>query len=142
MSLLHEIQIAQRNAGEAAVIRHLSLTCPQLLARRVPTVYLSGPMTGLPDLNFPAFHEAARELRAKGFEVINPAEINPDAGMKWEACMRIDIKALCDCDAIALMPGWERSKGAHLELHIAHRLGLMVAYTDRPETIDALELPA
>ena len=142
MSLLHEIQIAQRNAGEAAVIRHLALTCPQLMAPERTTVYLSGPMTGLPDLNFPAFHSAARELRARGFEVVNPAEINPDATMGWEACMRVDIKALCDCDAIALMPGWERSKGAHLELHIAHRLALKVAYTDRPESLDALELPA
>ena len=89
-------------------------------------VYLSGPMTGLPGLNFPAFNAAASALRAQGLEVVNPAELNPDPTMSWEACMRADIKALCDCDTIALLPGWERSKGAHLEVHIAHRLGLQV----------------
>lgn len=101
-------------------------------------VYLSGPMTGLPDLNFPAFAAAAERLRGMGLDVINPAEINPDTSMTWAACMRADIKALCDCDAIALMPGWEASKGAHLELHIAHRLELQVVYVDRPESLRAL----
>lgn len=89
-------------------------------------IYISGPMTGLPDLNFPAFYAAASLLRERGAEVVNPAEVNPDAGMSWEQCMRADIKALCDCTALALLPGWERSKGAHLELHIAHRLGLRI----------------
>lgn len=89
-------------------------------------VYISGPMSGLPELNFPAFHAAAAALRAKGLEVVNPAEINPDAGMSWEQCMRADIKALCDCDALAMLPGWERSKGAHLEVHVAHRLGMQI----------------
>lgn len=89
-------------------------------------IYISGPMTGLPDLNFPAFHEAARQLRALGLEVINPAEINAENPGSWHAAMRADIKALCDCDVIALMPGWESSNGAHLELQVAHRLGLKV----------------
>jgi hypothetical protein len=44
----------------------------------VKKIYLSGPMTGLPDLNFPAFNAAASALRAKGLNVINPAEINID----------------------------------------------------------------
>lgn len=89
-------------------------------------LYLSGPMTGYMDLNFPAFHAAAARLRERGHDVVNPAEVNPDAAMPWEQCMREDIKALCDCEAIVLLPGWEGSKGAHLELHIAHRLGLRV----------------
>lgn len=87
-------------------------------------IYVAGPMTGLPDLNFPAFHAEAARLRALGHTVINPAEINPDKGMKWEDCMRTDIAALVTCSAISLLPGWQNSKGATLEAHIAERLGL------------------
>jgi hypothetical protein len=101
-------------------------------------VYISGPMTGLPGLNFPAFNAAAQQLRGLGIDAINPAEINPNSVLSWEACMRADIKALCDCDAIALLPGWENSKGAHLELHIAHRLDLYVVFLDRPDSLAAL----
>ncbi|MBP7610130.1 MAG: DUF4406 domain-containing protein, partial [Steroidobacteraceae bacterium] len=32
-------------------------------------------MSGRPDLNFPAFTAAATQLRAAGFEVVNPAEL-------------------------------------------------------------------
>jgi hypothetical protein len=83
-------------------------------------------MTGLPDHNFPAFNAAAEQLRALGYDVVNPAEINVDKSLSWEACLREDVKALCDCDILALLPGWEGSKGAHLEVHIAHRLGIEV----------------
>ena len=90
--------------------------------------YLSGPMSGIPDNNFPAFNEAAAALRALGFTIVNPAEIcvaNPDS---WHACLRADIKELCDCNFIVLMPGWQGSTGAHLELHLAHRLGLDICF--------------
>lgn len=89
-------------------------------------VYISGPMTGLPDLNFPAFHDASRRLRDRGHAVANPAEISLQVSGDWHDYLRADIKALCDCEAIALLPGWEKSAGAHLELHVAHRLGLAV----------------
>lgn len=99
-------------------------------------LYLSGPMKGYPKSNLPAFRLAAAALRMLGYEVVNPAEIDvgrptpaedsPDWKGFYEACLRADIRALCDCEAIALMPGWERSNGAHLELHVAHRLGLEV----------------
>lgn len=83
-------------------------------------------MTGIPEFNFPAFNQAATRLRGCGLDVINPAEINLDITMSWEDCMRADIKALCDCDTLVMLPGWENSKGAHLEVHIAHRLGIRV----------------
>ena len=90
------------------------------------TIYISGAMTGQPDLNFPAFHNAADKLRAAGHAVVNPAEINIEGDLTWEQCMRADIRALCDCDTLATLPGWESSKGAHLEVHIAHRLGITI----------------
>ena len=91
-------------------------------------IYISGPMTGLPALNFPAFHAAAAELRAAGLDVVNPAEICPDHTMAWADCMRADIVALMECDAIAMLPGWMDSKGARLERHIAVELGMAVHY--------------
>lgn len=94
-------------------------------------VYISGPMTDLPQLNFPAFNEAAADLRAAGYFAVNPAEINAINPDSWSSCMRADIKALCDCDVIALLPGWEASSGAHLELHIAHRIGLKITSVER-----------
>lgn len=90
-------------------------------------VYLSGPMAGLPEHNFPAFHAHAALLRGQGYEVVNPAELD-NAGKTWEGCLRTDLREMCTCDAIALMPGWEASKGANLELHVAHRLGMKVMH--------------
>lgn len=89
-------------------------------------LYLSGPMTGIHDHNFPMFNAAAGALRARGYTVVNPAEINPDHNMSWHDCLRADIKALCDCDVLVLLPQWEISQGAHLELHIAHRIGMRI----------------
>ncbi|WP_226493103.1 dATP/dGTP pyrophosphohydrolase domain-containing protein [Hydrogenophaga taeniospiralis] len=89
-------------------------------------IYLSGPMSGITDNNFPEFHRWAAALRSTGFDVVSPAEIQ-EAGT-WELCLRADLSELCTCDGIALMPGWEGSKGAHLELHVAHRLGMKVMH--------------
>ncbi len=89
-------------------------------------IYISGPMTGLPDLNFPAFHSEAARLRALGYSVENPAEINPDNEAGWHDCMRRDLAALLTCDALALLDGWQSSAGAHLEMHVAHRIGMEI----------------
>jgi hypothetical protein len=93
-------------------------------------IYIAGPMTGLPDLNFPAFARAARRLRAAGHTVVSPAEVNPDHSMPWEQCMRRDIPELCTCEAIALLPGWEDSRGARLEAQIAGALRMRVLRLD------------
>jgi hypothetical protein len=89
-------------------------------------LYLAGPMTGYPKLNFPAFTAEAARLRALGFEIVNPAELNEGSGGDWLACMRVDIKALVDCDGVALLPGWEKSRGAPIEQGLARDLGLLV----------------
>lgn len=89
-------------------------------------LYIAGPMTGLPELNFPAFHAETEKLRAQGFEVVNPAEVNPDHTMSWHDCMRRDIAELVKCDAVRLLTGWENSSGARLEEHIAMRLGMKI----------------
>lgn len=89
-------------------------------------VYLSGPMTGLKDFNRPAFFKAAKSLLLAGLRVFNPAENGLPPSAPWDEHMRVDIKALMDCRAIALLPGWESSKGANIELRLALDLGMRV----------------
>lgn len=85
-------------------------------------------MSGLPDFNYPAFHAVAARLRSHGFTVINPAEIAPEQGHPWAWYMRRDIAELVKCHSIYLLPGWEASKGATLERHIAERIGMHIIY--------------
>jgi hypothetical protein len=94
--------------------------------KKLPHVYISGPMTGMPGLNFPAFNAAAFELRQRGHEVTNPAELNSDPNAAWLDCMRVDIKALCDCEGLVLLPGWGCSRGAVTELQVAIGLGFEI----------------
>jgi hypothetical protein len=88
-------------------------------------IYISGPMTGLKGFNYHTFNVAACRLRDKGFEVVNPAEIN-EPGKAWLHCMREDIKAMMDCDTVLYLPGSENSRGAKIELVLAFQLGLDV----------------
>jgi hypothetical protein len=111
-------------------------------------VYLAGPMSVYVDHNFPAFNNAAKVLRERGFEVINPAELVEDPTKPWEYYMRRDIPLLCTCDAIALLPGWSDSRGAQLEAKIAQELGMAeimvrdyVAAIDHRQIIGTKELP-
>lgn len=86
-------------------------------------LYLSGQMTGMPDLNRPAFYKAAKALRKKGYKVVNPPELDKNSPQRsWEGCLRRDIAELLKCDKIALLSGWKKSKGANLEVHIGKEL--------------------
>ncbi|KQR50128.1 DUF4406 domain-containing protein [Acidovorax sp. Leaf160] len=91
-------------------------------------IYVAGPMSGYPQLNFPAFHAAAAALREAGHHVENPAEINADPNAAWLDCMRADIARLVTCDAVYMLPGWEQSRGARIEQQLAAGLGLDVLH--------------
>jgi len=90
-------------------------------------IYISGPMTGIEDHNFPAFHAAAERLREAGWDVANPAEnFDGRTDLPRETYLRADVALLAQCDAIALLPGWRDSRGARLEYALAQELGLDV----------------
>ena len=89
-------------------------------------VYVAGPMSGLPDFNYLAFDRKAAELRAQGWAVENPAENPVPACGSWAGYMRMALRQLSTCTHIHMLPGWEQSKGARLERHIAEQLGLEV----------------
>ena len=90
-------------------------------------IYIAGPMTGLPDHNFPAFHAAAERLRQAGWETVNPAEnFDGRTDLPRETYLRADIELLATCDAVAMLPGWEDSRGAKLEYLLAWELNMPV----------------
>ena len=99
-------------------------------------VYIAGPMTDLPDFNFPAFDRAAELLKSRGLTPLNPA----DTGRRWvaengnrqpdkseyNALIVEGRKMLSRCGRIYLLRGWERSNGALGELSYALILGIKV----------------
>lgn len=97
-----------------------------LAATRANRVYLAGPMTGFEDFNFPAFNKMAAHLRAQGYVVENPAEHGVVDNADWADYMAYDLTRLGLCGQVAVLPGWENSKGARLEVHIARELGMTV----------------
>ena len=113
-------------------------------------LYLAGPMQGYPEFNFPAFHTYAKELREDGWWVFSPAErdierhgadisqgnangdskqATEDHGFSLREALKDDTNFICmEADAIAMMPGWENSKGAQAEWALARALGHKVLY--------------
>ena len=94
-------------------------------------IYIAGPMRGIPQLNFPEFYRVEAEWRARGWEVVNPAQMDVEHGfvptkeqtffanLSIEQAMSRDLPAVSGCCAIALMTGWEKSQGANMELQHA-----------------------
>jgi len=119
------------------------------------TVYVAGPMRGIKYFNFPEFDAAKAKLEAAGFNVISPADLDREAGCNpgsfhadydWTdlaACGFLlsdaidrDIEALKRCDAIYMLRGWERSKGAKAEKALAEWIGLEVLYQESEDILE------
>lgn len=118
-------------------------------------VYLAGPMRGIENFNFPAFHRGAAYLRQCGHEVFSPAERDIERhngvdisagnatgdeklavtqhGFDLRTALGEDLAWICHkAEAIALLPGWERSKGATAEKATADALGLTIIPLTEP----------
>ena len=92
-------------------------------------VYLSGPMTGMPDFNRAAFEKAEEECWLSGaIGVFNPKTFI-GKGLPYELCMKSDLKALfglCEQAEVVMvqLPGWRKSRGARLEHAVAEACGI------------------
>lgn len=107
-------------------------------------------MRGFPEFNFPAFHAVAARLRAQGHEVFSPAEKDNERhgtdisagnatgdetiaavehGFNRREALGVALAWICaHADAIALLPGWQSSKGATAERAVAAALNLEMIY--------------
>lgn len=113
-------------------------------------VYIAGPMRGYPNFNFPAFHAAAARLRAQGHTVFSPAERDEATygatifdspmgqladlertGFSLRESLAADCQWIClKADAIYLLRGWQRSKGARAEQALGWALELHIWYEE------------
>lgn len=111
-------------------------------------IYLAGPMRGIPDWNFPAFDAARAAWTAAGHLVFCPAAMvralgyqnghdhaEPDRHDGREHLKHVilsDVACLLHADAVALLLGWENSRGATVEVALAQFLGLPLFDAARP----------
>jgi hypothetical protein len=93
-------------------------------------VYISGPMRGIKDYNYPLFHAVTAKLREKGYYVISPAELGEVDGWAWNDYMRRDLLVIPFCTHICMLPGWEGSKGANAEKAVADYCGVEIGFWD------------
>ena len=116
------------------------------------TIYIAGRMRGIPYYNFPAFFDKEFELAHEGWQVINPAQLDLDAGIDpykfpedydWaqepQGCLRDIIRRDClaiinKCDAIYMMKGWQGGRGTIAEHALAEWLGLEIVEEDNCNT--------
>lgn len=98
-----------------------------------PKCYISGPISGREAVDYlREFWKASRYVETLGYDAVNPCELNHAThDQSWESFMRVDLKALMDCTAICLLPGWDRSAGAKCEYHLAQVLGMDVVMPEQ-----------
>jgi len=107
-------------------------------------IYICGPITGRPEEEYRSHFEKvkatlAKNAEAEGLDIkfVNPTDL-ADKGTFWEAALKLCIRSLVACDGIAVLQGWEHSKGCLLELEIAGRLKIPVVYIEPPVDEDGI----
>ncbi|WP_305296571.1 DUF4406 domain-containing protein [Parvibacter caecicola] len=95
-------------------------------------LYIAGPVTGIEKDNLPAFEEAARRLRAAGHGAVIPHHFVDGADWKTAmsqciGCIALDWAGTPDgYYGLAVLEGWEESRGAKMEKAVAEAMGIPV----------------
>lgn len=93
-------------------------------------IYLSGPISGRSSeeakVHFSNAEDLVRCSTLTYSYISNPT--NLPEGWTWNAYMRAGIRELLICDAIVMLDGWEKSRGAEIEKDLAEKLGLKIYY--------------
>ena len=87
--------------------------------------YISGPMTNLPDFNWPVFIYAEKYIDGKVFNPANPHGTiikKPKTSFNWGDYMTEDIYDLVKCNSIVILPGYSKSTGAKTEISIGEKI--------------------
>ncbi len=91
-------------------------------------IYIAGPMSGYESLNWAAFDHREETLNNEGWDCVNPARLDREAGIDptaelgdydYTAAALRDVEALLSCQAIYLMNNWQLSRGASWERALA-----------------------
>jgi hypothetical protein len=108
-------------------------------------VYISGPIMDASAVQQMSFSIMESVLAGQGHEPVNPkkvsacsdqtcdrtvAEVRKDMEHSWSCYLRHDLVAMLGCDAVLMLPGWQRSHGAQLEHQVAVACGLKVDYVN------------
>ena len=100
------------------------------------TIFISGPMHGLPDFNYPMFHKAGDYLKAQGKQFLSPAHgrfghprTPPAQGHRPLAHdIRHTLKQLLLCDSILMLPNWRDEDDSWLQRDLANNLNMPIEY--------------
>ena len=119
----------QRSIVEKSIERVFALLSNNPYSK--PTLYLSGPMSGKPDHNFPEFNRLAKHFREQGFFVLNPAEnFDGVTNLPYETHFLEDVVLLLFATHIYMLDGWETSRGAYCEYLLSRRLNHIFVYVN------------
>ena len=102
-------------------------------------IYLCGPVTGRDGAEASGhFYKVEQNIHqnkdAESAEMIctsNPMRFC-DPNISWPRAMKICIGEMVRCGGIALLQGWQESKGAKIELKLAQDLHIPVVYVEPP----------
>ena len=104
------------------------------------TIYISGPITGIPGAFSAAqFARAERDLRDIGYrKIINPRFMFAGTGLSYDVIMKHCLDLVCSADVVLLLPGWRNSRGSRMELGAAYARGLPIYEYDASWHCDRL----